>query len=95
MIRAVALALLAALSLSACRAQPESVANRFDRTSAEIENMARQLDAETENQVRAVEADMQNQIDAIAANQANSVEGNLSSSATPATASTAPGRRNR
>src|SRR5690349_8020832 len=73
MTRAAALALLAALALSACRAQPEPVANRFDRTSAEIENMARQLDAETENQVRAVEAETQNQIDAIAANQANAV----------------------
>lgn len=64
-------ALAALLALAACSQPEEPVANRFDRTTAEIENMARQLDAETENQVRAVEADVQNQIDAIAGNQAN------------------------
>lgn len=70
-----ALLLLASpiLILGACRAQPESVANRYERTSGEIENMARVLDSETENQVRAIEAETQNQIDAIAANQANAM----------------------
>ena len=64
-------ALLALLALAACRQPEEPVANRFERTSGEIENMARALEAETENQVRAIEADVQNQIDAIARNQAD------------------------
>ncbi len=51
-------ALAALFLLVACTAQPEPVANRFDRTSAEILNMANELTAETDNQVRAVEAEV-------------------------------------
>jgi hypothetical protein len=57
--------LLALLALAACAREEESVANRFDRTNAEIENKARELESDVENQVRGVEAEMQNQIDAI------------------------------
>ena len=66
-----ALPLLALLALAACTQQEESVANRFDRTNAEIENKARELESEVENQVRAVEAQKQNEIDAIVNAQAN------------------------
>lgn len=90
------LALAALLPLAACGQQPEPVANRFDRTSAEIENLARELTAETDNQVRTVESDVQNQIDAIAAEQAEAAMpgGNLANAAAPA-ANAAPGNRGR
>lgn len=81
-----ALPLLALLALAACNRQEQSVANRFDRTNAEIENKARELEAEVENEVRGVEADMQNQIDAMA-NQANA--------AAPAEPGAAVGNRTR
>lgn len=89
-------ALAALVLLAACRQQPEPVANRFDRTSAEILNMANELTAETDNQVRAVEADVQNQIEAIAANQADEAipTQNLTNAAAPA-ANAAPGNRAR
>ncbi len=64
------LLLAALLSLAACAAEEEPVANRFARTNAEIENKARALEAEVENQVRSLESGMQNQIDALA-NQSN------------------------
>lgn len=51
-------------ALAACTSEEEPVANRFDRSAAEIENRARALEAEVENQVGAVEAQMQNEIDA-------------------------------
>jgi F0F1-type ATP synthase membrane subunit b/b' len=93
MVRLVPLAVL--LALAACARQEEPVANRFDRTTAEIENKARELEAETENQVRAVEADIQNQIDALAANQANlAMPAETNAAAAPA-ANAAPGRRAR
>ena len=78
-----ALPLFALLALAACTRQEESVANRFDRTNAEIENKARELEMDVENDVRGVEADMQNQIDAIA-NQQNAAppsEGNTAAAA--------------
>ncbi|MGE3397491.1 MAG: hypothetical protein AB7H79_11390 [Sphingomonas sp.] len=74
--------LFALFVLAACTTEEEPVANRFDRTNAEIENKARELEGEVENQVRAVEADMQNQIDAMANQQA--------SRAMPADANMAP-----
>jgi hypothetical protein len=59
--------LFAALSLLvACTSEEEPVANRFDRTNAELENKARELEAEVANQVGAAEAQMQNEIDALA-----------------------------
>lgn len=61
---------LALAALAACNTEPEPVANRFDRTHAEIENKARALEAAVENQVRAIETDTQREIDALA-NQAN------------------------
>jgi hypothetical protein len=61
---------LAIITLAACNSEPEPVANRFDRTHAEIENKANALEAVVENQVRAIEADTQREIDALA-NQAN------------------------
>jgi len=91
-------ALTAFLALSACTSPEEPVANRYDRTAAEIENLARQLDAETENQVRGVEADVQNQTDAIANSQANqAMPGNPSANSTapPPTANAAPANRAR
>lgn len=92
MTRRFALALL--LILSACRAQPESVANRFDRTQAQIENQARALESETENQVRAVEAEMDAQGNAFVANQLNATmpAENLTNAAVPA-ANAAPRAR--
>ena len=60
------LSLLAPLVLAACAAEEEPVANRFDRTNAELENKARVLEAEVANQVSAVDAQMQNEIDAFA-----------------------------
>lgn len=65
-----ALPILALVVLGSCSREEESVANRFDRTNAEIENKARELEADVENQVRGVESDMQNQIDSMA-NHAN------------------------
>lgn len=83
-----------AFVLAACARQEEPVANRFDRTSAEIENLANALTAETDNQVRSVETDVQNQIDAIAANQANAVvPAPEAPSATPATQGSANATR--
>lgn len=65
------ISLFAALALlAACASEPEPVANRFERTHAEIENKAKALEADVENQVRAVEAEMQQEVDALA-NQAN------------------------
>ena len=63
--------IVAPLALLACATEEETVANRFDRTNAEIENKARELESEVENQVRAIEAEKQNEIDAIANAQAN------------------------
>jgi len=65
------LAALAVLALAACARQEEPVANRFDRTTAEIENKARELEAETENQVRAIEAEREAEGNAFIANQLN------------------------
>ena len=62
---------LALSLLAACTAEEEPVANRFDRTKAELENKARALEAEVANQVGAVEAQMQNEIDAFANATAN------------------------
>jgi DNA repair ATPase RecN len=95
MLRTTSLALLSLFVLSACARQEEPVANRFDRTTAEIENKARELEAETENQVRAVEADIQNQIDALAANQANLAMPVETEAAAPPAANAAPGNRRR
>ena len=74
---------LSAALLAACTAEEEPVANRFDRTNAELETKARALEAEVSNQVSAVDAQMQNEIDAFAnaaalnataeANQTNSI----------------------
>ena len=74
---------LALAALAACSSEEEPVANRFDRTNAEIENKARALEAEVANQVSAVDAQMQNEIDALAAqaDAANVVEANDSNSA--------------
>lgn len=69
MIRTVSIAAL--LVLAACARQEEPVANRFDRTTAEIENKARELEAETENQVRAIEAEREAEGNAFIANQLN------------------------
>lgn len=64
------LPLAALLALAACSNEPEPVANRFERTNAEIENRAKALEAAVENQVSAIEAETQREIDALA-NQAN------------------------
>jgi hypothetical protein len=87
------LACLAAfVALAACAREEEPVANRYDRTSAEIENKARALEADVENQVRGVEADVQNQIDALA-NQQNAA---MPADATaPPAANTSPSNRSR
>jgi hypothetical protein len=66
----VAFLALALTTLAACVNEPEPVANRFDRTNAEIENKANALEASVENQVRTIEADTQREIDALA-DQAN------------------------
>jgi len=74
---------LALASLAGCTTEEEPVANRFDRSAAELANKARELEAEVENQVSAVEAEMQNEIDAIS-NQANltaATDGNVANSA--------------
>ncbi|MDQ8758299.1 hypothetical protein RCO27_18885 [Sphingosinicella sp. LHD-64] len=63
-------AVLAMSVLAACSSEPEPVANRFERTNAEIENKAKALEAAVENQVGAIEAETQREIDALA-NQAN------------------------
>jgi uncharacterized lipoprotein YmbA len=75
--------ILAAVLLSACSSEEEPVANRFDRTNAEIENKARAIEAEVASQVNAAEAQMQNEIDALAeqANAANAVDLNSTNSA--------------
>lgn len=83
-------------TLAACGQPEETVANRYERTSGEIENMARQLDAETENQVRAVEAGVQNQIDAIANRQANvATPAEANAAAPPPAANAEPATRAR
>ncbi len=87
--------LAALLALAACSAQEESVANRYGRTSAEIENKARALEADVENQVRGVEADVQNQIDALANRQANAPAEANEIAPPPAAANAAPGNRSR
>jgi outer membrane biogenesis lipoprotein LolB len=63
--------ILATALLAACTAEEEPVANRFDRTNAELENKARELENEVEGEVSAVESQMQNEIDAFANATAN------------------------
>lgn len=55
--------LLVAL-LAACAQEEEPVANRFERTQAEIENKARAYEATVENEVSAIEARLDNEADA-------------------------------
>jgi len=59
--RTLPLTFLAFASLAGCDQTEESVANRFERTSAEIENKARDLEAEVANQTRAAEAALENE----------------------------------
>jgi PBP1b-binding outer membrane lipoprotein LpoB len=66
-----AIFLISALLLAACTAEEEPVANRFDRTNAELENKARELENEVDAEVSAVESQMQNEIDAFANATAN------------------------
>jgi len=75
------LPLLALLALAACTSEEESVANRFDRTNAEIENKARELEADVENQVRGIEAEMQNEIDSIANRQNSAAPADMNTGA--------------
>jgi len=88
--------LAAPLALAACSAREEPVANRFDRTTAEIENKARELNFVVENEVRAIERDVQNQIDALAANQAEAaMPAEVNAATPPPAANAAPGNRSR
>ncbi len=63
--------ILSAALLAACTPEEEPVANRFDRTNAELENKARELENEVDAEVSAVESQMQNEIDAFANATAN------------------------
>ena len=73
----------ALLTLAACAAEPESVANRFARTTAEIENKARAYEAKAENEANMIVAPIDNEADAFLNGN------NLSNASAPAEANAA------
>ena len=64
------IALIAALGLlAACtRQDQENVAEKFDRSTEEIEAKARELERQVENEVSAIEQDLENRADEVLRN---------------------------
>ena len=78
---------LAALFVAACAEEEEPVANRFERTEAEIRDKARTYEGQVENEIAAAEARLDNEADAFlnAAAAANAQANSGDEAATNAT----------